>query len=130
MIYVCANDLYVQFSEEALDRVLAVNTKSVASAFKYQLPAIKKSGGNGSMLVNSSCGGTRATANERLRDNGVCAASKAAASMLAQYAVSSLHDTIYEVHMHQPSSTTYGNDVVAFQIPFLRRSHAAASVYR
>jgi NAD(P)-dependent dehydrogenase (short-subunit alcohol dehydrogenase family) len=78
----------VQFTEEALDRILATNTKSVAFAFKYQLPAIEKSGGKGSILVNSSCAGSRASANLNFRTGGAYAASKAAASMLAQYAVS------------------------------------------
>jgi hypothetical protein len=49
----CSCFLCVQLTEEALDRVLATNTKSVAFAFKYQLPAIEKSGGKGSMLVNT-----------------------------------------------------------------------------
>jgi NAD(P)-dependent dehydrogenase (short-subunit alcohol dehydrogenase family) len=82
----CETALCVQLTEEALDRVLATNTKSVAFAFKYQLPAIEKSGGKGSMLVNSSSTGSRATA--KWRGGGVYAASKAAANMLAQYAVS------------------------------------------
>jgi NAD(P)-dependent dehydrogenase (short-subunit alcohol dehydrogenase family) len=79
----------VQFSEEALDRVLATNTKSVAFAFKYQLPAIEKSGGKGSIVVNTSCAGTRGSANPVIcRENAVYAASKAAANMLMQYAAS------------------------------------------
>eukprot|EP00953_Heterococcus_sp_UTEX-ZZ885_P002423 1816-Heterococcus_DN1.PRE.3 len=77
----------IEFSEEALDRVLATNTKSVAFAFKYQLPAIEKSGGKGSIVVNTSCAGTRGSANPAIcRENAVYAASKAAANMLAQYA--------------------------------------------
>jgi NAD(P)-dependent dehydrogenase (short-subunit alcohol dehydrogenase family) len=96
--------LPVQLTEEMLDSVLATNTKGVAFAFKYQLPAIEKSGGKGSVLVNSSCAGTRATANEKWRSAtsqkwhsaGVYAASKAAANLLAQYAVS---DSCLTTHM-------------------------------
>eukprot|EP00953_Heterococcus_sp_UTEX-ZZ885_P002425 1816-Heterococcus_DN1.PRE.5 len=40
------------------------------------------------MLVNSSCAGSRATSNPNFRTGGAYAASKAAASMLAQYAIS------------------------------------------
>jgi NAD(P)-dependent dehydrogenase (short-subunit alcohol dehydrogenase family) len=76
-----------------LDRVLATNTKSVAFAFKYQLPAIEKSGGRGSMLVDTSCAGSRVASN--WRGGGVYSASKAAANMLAQYAVSSHNQSGY-----------------------------------
>jgi hypothetical protein len=71
-----------------LDATLATNTKSVAFAFKYQLPAIEKSGGNGSIVVNTAGMGSRATASAFFRGTGVYAASKAAANMLTQYAVS------------------------------------------
>jgi NAD(P)-dependent dehydrogenase (short-subunit alcohol dehydrogenase family) len=54
------------------------------------MPAIEKSGGKGSILVNSSCAGSRASANPNFRTGGAYAASKAAANMFAQYAVSSL----------------------------------------
>jgi NAD(P)-dependent dehydrogenase (short-subunit alcohol dehydrogenase family) len=71
-----------------LDELLATNTKSVAFAFKYQLPAIEKSGGKGSIVVNTSGSGCRATGSAAARGSGVYSASKAAATMLTQYAVS------------------------------------------
>jgi NAD(P)-dependent dehydrogenase (short-subunit alcohol dehydrogenase family) len=77
-----------QITDEFLDKVLATNVKSVAFAFKYQLPAIEKSGGKGSVLVTSSGLGARASAASFFRGNSVYAASKAAVNMLAQYAVS------------------------------------------
>ena len=82
-----------ELDEDLLDKLLATNVKGVAYAFQYQLPAIEKSGGKGSILVNSSCAGSRATANPDFRSGGVYAASKAAANMLAQYAVSVCHCT-------------------------------------
>jgi NAD(P)-dependent dehydrogenase (short-subunit alcohol dehydrogenase family) len=79
--------LFTQVTEEMLNSVLATNVKSVAFAFKYQLPAIEKSGGKGCVLVTSSCAGTRASGSSKLRSGAVYAASKAAANMLMQYAV-------------------------------------------
>jgi Enoyl-(Acyl carrier protein) reductase len=78
----------VQVTEEKLDKILSINVKSVAFACKYQLPAIEKSGGKGSMLVTSSVGGARARADPYFKGFGLYAASKAAVNMLAQYAVS------------------------------------------
>jgi NAD(P)-dependent dehydrogenase (short-subunit alcohol dehydrogenase family) len=75
----------MQVTDEMLDSVFATNVKSVAFAFKYQLPAIEKSGGKGSVLVTSSCAGTGASS--KLRSGAVYAASKTAANMLMQYAV-------------------------------------------
>jgi NAD(P)-dependent dehydrogenase (short-subunit alcohol dehydrogenase family) len=80
----------VQVTEEKLDTILSINVKSVAFAFKYQLPAIEKSGGKGSMLVTSSVGGARARADPYFKGFGLYAASKAAVNMLTQYAVSTL----------------------------------------
>jgi NAD(P)-dependent dehydrogenase (short-subunit alcohol dehydrogenase family) len=77
-----------QITDEVLDATLATNTKSVAFAFKHQLLAIEKSGGNGSIVVNTAGMGTRATAGAFFRGTGVYAASKTAANMLTQYAVS------------------------------------------
>jgi NAD(P)-dependent dehydrogenase (short-subunit alcohol dehydrogenase family) len=77
-----------QVTEESLERTLATNTKGVVYAFKYQLPAVERSGGHGAVLVNTSCGGTRAFGRTESQGSGVHAASKAAANMLAQYAVS------------------------------------------
>jgi NAD(P)-dependent dehydrogenase (short-subunit alcohol dehydrogenase family) len=76
-----------QITDEFLDKMLATNVKSVAFAFEYQLPAIEKSGGKGSMLVTSSGAGASASAASFFRGNGVYAAFKAALNMLAQYAV-------------------------------------------
>jgi NAD(P)-dependent dehydrogenase (short-subunit alcohol dehydrogenase family) len=81
----------VQVTEEKLETMLAINVKSVAFAFKYQLPAIEKSGGQGSMLVTSSVGGARARADPYFKGFGLYSASKAATNMLAQYAVSTSH---------------------------------------
>jgi NAD(P)-dependent dehydrogenase (short-subunit alcohol dehydrogenase family) len=77
-------------TDDLLDTILTTNTKSVAFAFKYQLPAMEKSGGKGSIAVNTAGLGTRATASAFFRGTGVYAASKAAANMLTQYAVSVL----------------------------------------
>jgi NAD(P)-dependent dehydrogenase (short-subunit alcohol dehydrogenase family) len=77
-----------QVTEESIERTFATNTKGVVYAFKYQLPAIESSGGHGAVLVNTSCGGTRAFGRPESQGSGVYAASKAAANMLAQYAVS------------------------------------------
>ena len=73
-----------------LDELLATNTKSVAFAFKYQLPAIEKSGGKGSIVVNTSGSANRARSGAFFHGFGLEAASKAAANMLTQYAVRSL----------------------------------------
>jgi NAD(P)-dependent dehydrogenase (short-subunit alcohol dehydrogenase family) len=78
----------VQVTEEKLDLILATNVKSVAFAFKYQLPAIAKSGGKGSMLVTSSSAGARGRADPFFKSFCLYAATKAAATMLTQYAVS------------------------------------------
>jgi NAD(P)-dependent dehydrogenase (short-subunit alcohol dehydrogenase family) len=75
-------------TDEIMDTVFNTNVKSVAFAFKYQLPAIEKSGGKGSVVVNTSVIGMTATTQEAFHGAGVYAASKAAANMLTQYAVS------------------------------------------
>jgi short chain dehydrogenase len=82
--------LCMQMTDEHMDSILSTNFKSVAFAFKYQLPAIEKSGGKGSVLVTSSGAGIRATANA-FTGFEVYAASKAAVNMLTQYAVSLSH---------------------------------------
>jgi NAD(P)-dependent dehydrogenase (short-subunit alcohol dehydrogenase family) len=79
----------VQVTDELMDSVLNTNVKSVAFAFKHQLPAIEKSGGKGSVVVNTSIMGVTATTQEAFHGAGVYSASKAAANMLTQYAVSS-----------------------------------------
>jgi NAD(P)-dependent dehydrogenase (short-subunit alcohol dehydrogenase family) len=78
----------VQVTDEIMDTVFNTNVKSVAFAFKYQLPAIEKSGGKGSVVVNTSVMGITATTQDSFHGAGIYSASKAAANMLTQYAVS------------------------------------------
>eukprot|EP00953_Heterococcus_sp_UTEX-ZZ885_P013090 7482-Heterococcus_DN1.PRE.3 len=70
-----------------IDNIFDTNVKSVALAFKYQLPAIEKSGGKGSVVVNTSVIGMTPTTQEAFHGAGVYAASKAAANMLTQFAL-------------------------------------------
>eukprot|EP00953_Heterococcus_sp_UTEX-ZZ885_P013083 7481-Heterococcus_DN1.PRE.1 len=78
----------VQVTDDLMDTVFNTNIKSVAFAFKHPLPAIEKSGGKGSVVVNTSIMGVTATTLDSLHGAGVYSASKAAANMLTQYAVS------------------------------------------
>ncbi|KAG5185353.1 short-chain dehydrogenase/reductase SDR [Tribonema minus] len=45
-----------------LDELYDTNVKGVAYALKHQLAAIERSGGNGSVVINSSCAGSNVTA--------------------------------------------------------------------
>jgi NAD(P)-dependent dehydrogenase (short-subunit alcohol dehydrogenase family) len=76
-------------TDEAFDKIFHTNSKSVAFALKHFLPAIEKSGGKGSVVVNSSVA-SRTVCTEAM---GVVlyAASKAANNMMTQYAVSTQH---------------------------------------
>jgi NAD(P)-dependent dehydrogenase (short-subunit alcohol dehydrogenase family) len=78
----------MQVTDALIDNIFDTNVKSVAFAFKHQLPAIENSGGKGSVVVNTSVVGLTATTQEAFHGLGVYSASKAAANMLTQYAVS------------------------------------------
>lgn len=79
--------LFQDITEELVEQILNANIKSVVYALKYGLPAIAKSGGGGSIVVNSSTAGHSVMfGSERMKDWGLYAASKAAADMLVQYA--------------------------------------------
>ncbi|KAG5175204.1 short-chain dehydrogenase/reductase SDR [Tribonema minus] len=69
-----------------LDKLYDVNVKGVAYALKYQLPAIEKSGGKGSVVINSSCAGSTVTAFPIFKGNGPYASTKAAVDILMKYA--------------------------------------------
>ncbi|KAG5175205.1 short-chain dehydrogenase/reductase SDR [Tribonema minus] len=69
-----------------LDTLYDVNVKGVAYALKYQLPAIEKSGGKGSVVINSSCLGSTVTAFPIFKGNGPYASTKAAVDILMKYA--------------------------------------------
>jgi NAD(P)-dependent dehydrogenase (short-subunit alcohol dehydrogenase family) len=81
----------MQVTDALIDNIFDTNVKSVAFAFKHQLPAIEKSGGKGSVVVNTSIMGSTATTQENFHGAGLYSASKAAADMLTKYAVSSTH---------------------------------------
>ncbi|KAG5191416.1 short-chain dehydrogenase/reductase SDR [Tribonema minus] len=76
----------LDITNEVVDTVLATNFKSAVFGFKYALPAIEKSGGQGSIVVNSSVAGSVASAHPHAAANGAYAASKAAVDMLVKYA--------------------------------------------
>ena len=78
----------VQLTDEVITSLLDTNLKSVIYAFKYGLPAIKESGGKGSIVVNTSCMGSVVTANPGFQTGAVYAATKSAADTLVKYAVS------------------------------------------
>eukprot|EP00611_Tribonema_gayanum_P021343 TRINITY_DN407_c1_g3_i2.p1 TRINITY_DN407_c1_g3~~TRINITY_DN407_c1_g3_i2.p1 ORF type:complete len:264 (-),score=91.09 TRINITY_DN407_c1_g3_i2:298-1089(-) len=75
-----------QITNEMVDTVFATNFKSAVFGFKYALPAIEKSGGQGSIVVNSSVAGSVASASPLASGNNAYAASKAAVDMLVKYA--------------------------------------------
>lgn len=75
-----------EISEELFDKIINTNLKSVVMGLKYALPAIEKSGGSGSIVINSSCVSLQAKASETAQGNAVYAASKAGANMIMQYA--------------------------------------------
>ncbi|CAN0041370.1 unnamed protein product, partial [Ascophyllum nodosum] len=59
---------------------------SLVFCFKYQIPAMAKSGNKGSIIVDSSIAASRVTASPSAAGVGVYAASKAGADMLMKYA--------------------------------------------
>eukprot|EP00611_Tribonema_gayanum_P021344 TRINITY_DN407_c1_g3_i3.p1 TRINITY_DN407_c1_g3~~TRINITY_DN407_c1_g3_i3.p1 ORF type:complete len:189 (-),score=66.85 TRINITY_DN407_c1_g3_i3:400-966(-) len=75
-----------QITSDVVDTVFATNFKSAVFGFKYALPAIEKSGGQGSIIVNSSVAGSAACALPRAAGAAVYSASKAAVDMLVKYA--------------------------------------------
>ncbi|KAG5191396.1 short-chain dehydrogenase/reductase SDR [Tribonema minus] len=85
----------LDITNEMVDTVFATNFKSAVFGFKYALPAIEKSGGQGSIVVNSSVAGSVASASPLASGNNAYAASKAAVDMLVKYAAveAALHNT-------------------------------------
>lgn len=77
---------FAEITEDVVDKVYSTNVKSVIFGLKYLLPAIEKSGGSGSIIVNSSVFGSFACAQPQFIGNGVYASSKAAVDMLMKYA--------------------------------------------
>eukprot|EP00611_Tribonema_gayanum_P009850 TRINITY_DN1972_c0_g1_i2.p1 TRINITY_DN1972_c0_g1~~TRINITY_DN1972_c0_g1_i2.p1 ORF type:complete len:257 (-),score=101.58 TRINITY_DN1972_c0_g1_i2:431-1201(-) len=75
-----------EVTKTILDELYDTNVKGVAYALKYQLAAIEKSGGKGSVVINSSCAGGNVTAFPVFRSNGPYASTKAAADILMKYA--------------------------------------------
>eukprot|EP00904_Undaria_pinnatifida_P012052 jgi/Undpi1/7978/HiC_scaffold_24.g10450.m1 len=73
-------------TDEAASKMIDVNFKSLVFCFKYQIPAMAKSGDKGSIIVNSSCSGSRVSTQPVMRGGSVYAATKAAADMLMKYA--------------------------------------------
>jgi NAD(P)-dependent dehydrogenase (short-subunit alcohol dehydrogenase family) len=82
--FVCS----MQITEADLLKVFSLNTNSVALGFKYQLAAIEKSGGNGSIVVNTSVAASYVSTLPLFAGNGIYAASKSAADTITKYAVS------------------------------------------
>jgi NADP-dependent 3-hydroxy acid dehydrogenase YdfG len=86
-------------TDEAFDKIFHTNSKSVAFALKHFLPAIEKSGGNGSVVVNSSVA-SRTVCTEAM-GFVLYAASKAANNMMTQYAVSTQHTRLIFMYTHR-----------------------------
>mmetsp|Transcript_27594 Transcript_27594/g.27820 ORF Transcript_27594/g.27820 Transcript_27594/m.27820 type:complete len:254 (+) Transcript_27594:141-902(+) len=96
-----------EISEEVINSILHPNVYGVIYGLKYQLAAIEKSGGNGSIIINSSVMGS--VARIVFKGAGVYAASKAAADMLAQYAA-------MEAAAHKTRVNTVAPGIVATSI--------------
>eukprot|EP00904_Undaria_pinnatifida_P012047 jgi/Undpi1/7973/HiC_scaffold_24.g10445.m1 len=77
---------FADITEDALDKLVNINFKSLVYCFKYQIPAMAKSGDKGSIIVNSSCTASRVSTGPAMNGGGVYAASKAGADMLMKYA--------------------------------------------
>ncbi|KAG5177192.1 short-chain dehydrogenase/reductase SDR, partial [Tribonema minus] len=75
-----------EVTEATVDELFATNVKGVAFALKYQLPAIEKSGGHGSIVINSSVAGRVVAEMPEFGGNGPFSASKAGADMLMRHA--------------------------------------------
>jgi NAD(P)-dependent dehydrogenase (short-subunit alcohol dehydrogenase family) len=78
---------FVQVTEADLHKAFSLNANSVALGFKYQLAAIEKSGGNGSIVVNTSVAASYVSTLPLFAGNGIYAASKSAADTITKYAV-------------------------------------------
>eukprot|EP00953_Heterococcus_sp_UTEX-ZZ885_P037507 19267-Heterococcus_DN1.PRE.2 len=61
---------FSEVTDDLMDTVFNTNIKSVAFAFKHPLPAIEKSGGKGSVVVNTSIMGVTATTLDSLHGAG------------------------------------------------------------
>ncbi|CAM9781072.1 unnamed protein product [Ascophyllum nodosum] len=77
---------FSKITEDMTSKVFDINLKSLVFCFKYQIPAMAKSGNKGSIIVDSSCVASRASALPLAAGAGVYAASKAGANMLMKYA--------------------------------------------
>eukprot|EP00904_Undaria_pinnatifida_P012051 jgi/Undpi1/7977/HiC_scaffold_24.g10449.m1 len=77
---------FAEITEESASKMIDVNFKSLVFCFKYQIPAMAKCGRKGSIIVDSSCAGSRASSLPAMKGLGIYAATKAGADMLAKYA--------------------------------------------
>jgi NAD(P)-dependent dehydrogenase (short-subunit alcohol dehydrogenase family) len=93
-------------TDDSFDKIFHTNSKSVAFALKHCLPAIEQSGGNGSIVVNSSIASRTVCA--KALYYMLYAASKAANNMMVQYAVR-LYSTCYNkcFYTHKRISLVY-----------------------
>ncbi|CAM9223409.1 unnamed protein product [Laminaria digitata] len=73
---------FAEITEEEMTKMIDVNFKSLVFCFKYQIPAMAKCGNKGSIIVNSSCSGSRVSTIPAMRGGAVYAATKAGADML------------------------------------------------
>ncbi|CAM9781002.1 unnamed protein product [Ascophyllum nodosum] len=77
---------FSEITEDMASKVFDINLKSLVFCFKYQIPAMAKSGNKGSIIVDGSVVASRTSALPFNAGVGVYAASKAGANMLMKYA--------------------------------------------
>ncbi|CAN0276227.1 unnamed protein product [Ascophyllum nodosum] len=77
---------FSEVTEDMASMIFDINLKSLVFCFKYQIPAMAKSGNKGSIIVDSSSMVSRVSALPFAMGGGVYAASKAGANMLMKYA--------------------------------------------
>eukprot|EP00752_Nemacystus_decipiens_P004010 g3673.t1 len=78
---------FADVTDEAMNALLGVHVKSLAWGFKHQIPAMAATaGGQGSIIVNTSCSAMRPMPSIAVVGGGMYSASKAAAEMLTKYA--------------------------------------------
>lgn len=78
--------LLVDTDDALIDSIFDTNTKSVIYAFKHMLPAMKGSGGKGSIVITSSCAARGAYPAMAAGKYALYSASKVANEMLMQFA--------------------------------------------
>ncbi|CAM9188291.1 unnamed protein product [Sphacelaria rigidula] len=95
---------FAEMTDEMATSLLDINLKSLIFCFKYEIPAMAKSGDKGSIIVNSSSMGIRASA--MFKTAGVYSASKAGANMLVQYAAMEGAESNVRVNAVAPGHVT------------------------